>query len=393
VRLLFALLLVSTAAYADDLTVDQAIALYRAHSPRLAADRATIGVAAADVVLARIYPNPEVGLDTARNVHGDTAGPQSQYQLDLSIPVLIGHQRGRREDAAQAHVAATQREVEADQAEAELDIVDKFEALVAAQERTQILVDALADTRKVRDIVAGRSAAGAGSPYAVERIDLELASLTSRVDDAHVTEQAAASVLAIAIGMPALPIHAQGTLEVAATPALDAAHPLLATLRADLTAAHADEARAHADAVPTPSLDLSAFTTDRPQGVAVLAGVTVPLPLFDRNQGAVARARAQARKSELELEATAKELGGELARATKELTQRRESLARYQGDAMHRLEKVREMAEASYKNGQGGIVELLDALTAITDAKLQELELRQAVANAGLAVRRASKGR
>jgi outer membrane protein TolC len=51
------------------------------------------------------------------------------------------------------------------------------------------------------------------------------------------------------------------------------------------------------------------------------------------------------------------------------------------------------MAEASYKNGQGGIVELLDALTAITDAKLQELELRQAVANAGLAVRRASKGR
>jgi outer membrane protein TolC len=60
---------------------------------------------------------------------------------------------------------------------------------------------------------------------------------------------------------------------------------------------------------------------------------------------------------------------------------------------MHRLEKVREMAEASFKNGQGGIVELLDALTAITDAKLQELELRQGVANAVLAVRRASKGR
>jgi cobalt-zinc-cadmium efflux system outer membrane protein len=393
VRLVLAFLLLSSAAYADDLTLDQAIALYREHSPRLAASRAAVGVAAADVVEARIYPNPEVGLNTARNVHGDTAGPQSQYQLDLSIPVLIGHQRGRREDAAHAHVAATQREVEADQAQTELDIVDKFEALVVAQERAQNLTTAFEDTRKVRDIVAGRSTAGATSAYAVERIDLELASLSSRVDDAHVTEQAASSVLAIAIGMPALPIHAQGTLDVAATPALDGAHPLLATLRADLAAARADETRARADAVPTPSLALSAFTTDGPQGVAVIAGVTVPLPLFDRNQGAVARARAEARKSELELEATANALGGELARATKEVTQRRESLARYQGDAMHRLEKVREMAEASFKNGQGGIVELLDALTAITDAKLQELELRQGVANAVLAVRRASKGR
>ncbi len=392
-RLVLALLVISTTAFADDLTLDQAIALYREHSPRLAAERAAVGVAEADVVDARIYPNPEVGLDTARNVHGDTAGPQSQYQLDVSIPVLIGHQRGRREDAAQAHVTATKREVDAQQAETELDIVDKFQALVAAQERTRILVAALDDARKVRDIVAGRSAAGAGSPYAVERIDLELASLTSRVDDAHVGEQAASSALAIAIGMPTLPIHASGTLDVAATPALAGTHPLLASLRADIAAAHADETRAHADAVPTPSLGLSAFTTDGPQGVAVIAAVTVPLPLFDRNQGAVARARAEARKSELELEATAKELGGELARATKELTQRRESLARYQGDAMHRLDKVRQMAEASFKNGQGGIVELLDALTAITDAKLQELELRQAVANAALAVRRASKGR
>lgn len=387
------LLLVSSTALADDVTLDQAVALYRQHSPRLAANRAEIDVTAADLVDAHLYPNPELGLSTVHNAHGDTAGPQSQYQLDLSVPLLIGRQRARRETAARAHVAATKREVDAEQAEAELAIVDKFHDLLAAQERTQILAAALDDTRKVRDIVAGRSAAGASSAYAVERTDLELASLTSRLDSAHVTEQAASSALAIAIGTPAQPFHAVGTLDATATPALDANHPLLATLHAELAAAHADEVRAHADAVPTPSLGVSAFTTNGPEGVAVVAGITVPLPLFDRNQGAVARARAEARRSELELAATETELGGELARATRELSLRREALARYQGDAMHRLTKVREMAEASFKNGQGGIVELLDALTAITDAKLQELELRQGVAEADLAVRRASKGR
>jgi outer membrane protein TolC len=51
------------------------------------------------------------------------------------------------------------------------------------------------------------------------------------------------------------------------------------------------------------------------------------------------------------------------------------------------------MAESAYKSGQGGIVELLDAVDAITDAKLRELELRQAVIDGELDLRRATLGR
>jgi hypothetical protein len=39
------------------------------------------------------------------------------------------------------------------------------------------------------------------------------------------------------------------------------------------------------------------------------------------------------------------------------------------------LPRVRQMAEASYKNAQGGIVELLDTLDAISEAKLHDIEL------------------
>jgi len=381
---------------AADVTLDQALDLYRQHSARLAAARSAVDVTAADLVEARIYPNPEAGLTTARTAAGDTAGPTMQYQLDLSVPILIGHQRGKRGDAARAHVEQTRSEVNADQAEAELEIQGRFLTLLSAQEKTTLLTAALADAKTLREIVAGRTSAGAGSSYAVERIDLAIAALGSRVDESHADEQVASSALAVAIGIPGWQPHAAGALvaESAAPQAVvDAAHPLLAVDRAKHAAARADEERAHADAVPTPSIGVQTFTTTGPQGLGVAGGFSIPLPLFDRNQGAVARARAAARQAELELAATSVELAGALEQATRDLAARRDALAKYQTSAMQRLVKVREMAEAAYRSGQGGIVELLDALDAITDARLRELELRATVADAELAVRRASRGR
>jgi cobalt-zinc-cadmium efflux system outer membrane protein len=82
-----------------------------------------------------------------------------------------------------------------------------------------------------------------------------------------------------------------------------------------------------------------------------------------------------------------------LANASRVLVARGETLARWQADAVERLPRVRQMAEASYKNGQGGIVELLDALDAISEAKLHDIELIEAVLGAELDVRAAAFGR
>ncbi|HEX2691576.1 MAG TPA: hypothetical protein VHN14_33420 [Kofleriaceae bacterium] len=51
------------------------------------------------------------------------------------------------------------------------------------------------------------------------------------------------------------------------------------------------------------------------------------------------------------------------------------------------------MAEASYRAGQGSIVELLDALDAITEAQLRDIELIAATLDAELDVRAAARGR
>jgi hypothetical protein len=49
---------------------------------------------------------------------------------------------------------------------------------------------------------------------------------------------------------------------------------------------------------------------------------------------------------------------------------RRTAAVQFEADAIERLPRVRTMAEASYRAGQGSIVELLEALDAITEARL-----------------------
>jgi cobalt-zinc-cadmium efflux system outer membrane protein len=396
-RISFALVACAAAAYAEpaaDVTADQAVALYRAHSARLLAVRAAVDVARADVVEARIHPNPTLGAASVRTVGGSDTIGGSQQTLSIDIPILIGRQRSRREAAARRHIDVARAQVELDQADAELDIRARFAALLAAQEQAAVLTGALADARAVRAIVAARASAGAGSEYALERIDLAIAILASRVDEAASDEASRAGELATAVGLPGWHPHAIGELGDggAAVPPLAAEHPALVVDRRTVAAARADLARAHADAIPTPSFGLQAFGTTDPAGMAFGAGISMPLPLFDRNQGAIARARAEAHRAEFALEARAAELASELARASRVLAIRREAVARFRADALQRLDKLRAMAEASYRSGQGGIVELLDALDAITEARLHDIELRAAVVEAELAVRRAATG-
>jgi outer membrane protein, heavy metal efflux system len=377
-----------------DVTVDQAIALFREQSPRLAAIRAAIFVADADLLDARIYPNPTISISAAHTtIGGDTMGV-TQPTLGIEVPLLVGRQRAHRLTAAEGHGKVARADAASSQGQAELDIHSRFVALLVAQEKTVVLTAGLADTKALREIVVGRSSAGASSMYAVERIDLAIATLASKVDDATADQASAAGDLAVAVGIPGWQPHAIGTLTPVTTgAAIDVAHPMLVLDQAKVSSSNADAIRAKADGVPTPSLAIQTWGTTDPRGLVLSAGFSVPLPFFDRNQGAVARARAEGRRAELELSAHKNQLATDLERALRVLAARSAARDRFQADGLQRLTKLRTMAEASYRAGQGGIVELLDALGAITEARLRNLELVAAVVVAALDVRRISSGR
>src|SRR5262249_58296012 len=113
----------------------------------------------------------------------------------------MGGQRGHRREAARARITTKRAEVAAGQGGAEIEIRRKFVALLAAQHRVTAFADALDEAKAVRVIVAGRQAAGAKSPYDLERTDLAVATAASKLDGAKVDADAAAGAPAVAAGI------------------------------------------------------------------------------------------------------------------------------------------------------------------------------------------------
>src|SRR5258705_6810526 len=89
-------------------TIDDVLRLLNERSPRTAADRATIDVAAADRITARTYPNPDVSYGAVHLVSGLSTGAVTQHQIVFDDPLLLFKQRRARLGAADLNLRAEQ---------------------------------------------------------------------------------------------------------------------------------------------------------------------------------------------------------------------------------------------------------------------------------------------
>src|SRR5437868_11792062 len=81
-------------------TLDDVLKLLEERSPRTAAERASVPVAAADRITAQTLPNPTLSYGGVQLVSGLSTGASSQHQVVVEQPLLLFHQREARLDAA-----------------------------------------------------------------------------------------------------------------------------------------------------------------------------------------------------------------------------------------------------------------------------------------------------
>ena len=108
-------------------------------------------------------------------------------------------------------------------------------------------------------------------------------------------------------------------------------------------------------------------------------GLSLPLPLFDRNQGAIARATAQIEVEDLSLGAEMGEARAEIERGAALLLKRREALAALERTVVQRIPVLRQMAEDAYREGSADILELLDANRSLRDFQLAHVQQLESV--------------
>ena len=368
-------------------TLDEVLKLLEERSLRTAAERASIAVAAADRITAQTLPNPTLSYGGVHLVSGLSTGAITQHQVVVEQPLLLFHQREARLNAADTNIKAEEARVAEVLAERRLAVRQTFASLLSRQEQLRVVQESLMNLERVAQLVRGRAAAGDRSQYDVLRIETETGSSRVQAMNAATDVEDVSGQLAALLGLPGWSPRAVGTLDVGAVSTdvemlwgtAQRRRPLLVALRRQQAAARGGLFLARRERLPVPALSGGTQVTRDVNGTSAFVGFSLPLALFDHNQGAVARATAQIAAVDLSLQAGLGEARAAIERAATVLKKRREALQALEGAVMEQIPTLRRMAEDAYREGTTGILELLDANRSLRDFQLARVQQVEAV--------------
>lgn len=369
-------------------TLDDVLKLLDERSPRTVAGRASIAVVAADRITAATLPNPTVSYGGVHLVSGLSTGAVTQNQFLVEQPLLFLHQRQARLDVADANVHAEEARVADALASRRLSVRSAFASLLSRQEQLRLLTQALENMEHVQQLVRGKAAAGDRSQYDVARVEVETESVRVETLSTAADVEDLAGQLAVLLGFPGWSPRAVGTLDVRENlPAsveelwtsANERRPSLIALRRQQVAARGGVFLAQRERLPVPAISGGVQTTNDVSGTSALFGVSVPLPFFDRNQGAIARATAQVTAADLELQAAQAEVRAQIENSALVLAKRKEALRTFEGAVSGRVPSLRRMAEDAYREGSADILELLDANRSLRDLQVEHVQQLEAV--------------
>jgi cobalt-zinc-cadmium efflux system outer membrane protein len=120
-----------------------------------------------------------------------------------------------------------------------------------------------------------------------------------------------------------------------------------------------------------------------------LASAAIPLPIFDRGQGTIERQLEQSRATRVHEQDLKNTVEREVERAARRLRLTSAAYRTFREETSHNAETVRRIAELTYREGRGTILELLDAYSSYLRVEEQALELRGAALSAAVELEQA----
>lgn len=365
-----------------EITIDEALRILHDESPRWAAERAQLGLAEADVIQAGLWSNPSLNYNLLQLAQGANTGAATTHQLTLELPLLLFGQRGKRLEAARAAQETMRAELAARFVERAREVHHAFVDLLGSQEKLRLLAESQQEIQSAETIVRGRAAAGDRSQYDVLRIALEARALDSELATAEAERLDAGGRLGQLLGRPRWHPRARGNLTpIDPVPVrglqwehVRTEHPAIEAAQRRIGQTEATLAQAKRERLPEVALQVGFLATQAENSLSIFGGLATPLPLWNRQQGAVARARAERLIAEQEHRAVLAETEAALERTTAVSQSRHVAAARLAADVFAHLPELRRMAEESYRQGKSGIVDLIDAFRGLKTLRMQYVE-------------------
>jgi len=352
-----------------------------ANAPTLVESAAESDAAEARFRQARAWRNPELSLQ-AENFAGERPYDgfgTAETTLSVSQTFELGGKRQARVLAARSTLLSVDARQTATKADFAARLAIAYAEAEASVEKVrhaeELHTAAQSDASSARLLVkAGKEAALRGV-----RAEADADAALADLEEARAKRDAAFARLTALAGSPA-PYDALGASLLGRSPSRlpEGAHPINPSVIAAEALRNAAAARVRVERTEaSPDVTVSAgvrrFAGD--DATALVAGVSVPLPIFDRNRGATQAAQAELRAADARLQQA--RLDAEAERLTG-LSKMRSAAARVQaaqgGEAA--ASEAYRLARLGYEAGRIALLELTSARRALAEARTRTVDAR-----------------
>jgi outer membrane protein, heavy metal efflux system len=369
------------------ITVDQAVGEALQNNLELFAQRAELTIAEARLIAARLRPNPVLSLSGEYlDVLGTgfseiNGGGPTEISSRVDFPIERCGKRQLRvatanyaKEIAEARLLNAVRKLKLDVTLSSIDVIQAKASLALATDNLRTFEE-LVRTNSVR------VKAGAISPLDLTRSQVAMLQFRSNVKRAELELLTAKTKLQNLLGrrFPVddfdvlgdlkAPLHTFGLeLDTLQRAAVDA--------RPDIRALDLDQARSQSEL----RLQLAQGKVDyiwgteyrRQQGVNGKSNtlgffLSLPLPVFNRNQGEIARVRAEQEQLLRQMEALKAQVQTEVKMAFQEFRSSRELVESIETDLLKPAEQARDTSAYVYRSGASSLIEFLDAQRAFNE--------------------------
>ena len=338
-------------------------------------------------VQAATRPNPFVSTSIQ-----DTRSATRQIYLQFNQEIELGDKRTARMEAADAFYSKADAELATKKAEIHANVVLAFYELLVAQERVTLAKSSVVVAESALDAASKRVKAGKSSP--VEQTKSTVAAASAKIELVQAMTQLNNSRKRLsALWGDNAPSFERATGEVATIPEISSLSNLqslidsapsvkLAKLEIDARKAMTRIERSRA----IPNITISAGVVNNQEiGLnQALFGLSIPIPVFDRNQGNVQEAASRTFKAEDELIAVKNRIQTNLATQYERLNAARQATLSLQSDILPNAQSAFDATNRGFSLGKFNFLDVLDAQRTLYQAKSQYinalLEAHQSIA-------------
>lgn len=396
----------------DGLSSIQLIESASRSNGQLVATRLEIEKAKARLRQARLRANPTLEIEQTTGRLTGSAG-ENELSVGASLPLELFGRRRSRIDLAEIEITAREAEVANFERRLKTDVLDGYVEALAAMRELEGLESVLELDLQTTRFVQVRVNEGESAPLELNLLQTEVERLRSKRQLSEGRIQSALTRLKLLAGMPLddplrLSERLASATQVDIPPSLETAVEVALRTRPDLKLARIEEdlAAAGLRLVKSNSKpDVTAFTrytqgrssidnttigpiTDRDRTLSF--GVSIGLPVFNRNQGAKAEAEIGIRQAQTKRDFAEKVVQSEVASAFQKYNAAVRALATLETGVLPRSQQNINVFRQTYQLGEIKITDLIgeqrrlldanrDLVEALTERYRAMIELQQAM--------------